>query len=264
MTAEDYYKYAREYKTYTNYGSEARVIKHQDRVAKLFKPEKTEAFMASKEAKIKNLIVNPIEGFAKPIDLIYSTEGKFAGYTMEFVNHDKDVFDICNKEDEEITLKQKIAYLKKVEALIKQTHEAGYILNDCAIWNFLVQEGSIIGIDCDNFQFDKFTSETHPRFYLNYYKQLCNQTESSFNSDKFSYGVWALNSLLKYPMKNDDNFLEYREKSNYTAIKMRNLLVPEETKLKLIEFFSQNPEKMWMSEILENIKENDKTFIHSI
>ncbi len=263
MRAEDYYNYLKNNReTFTARGAEARVIKYNDYAVKLFHQDKTKAFMASKKAKVNELINESIKGFAAPVEVVYDQENQFRGYLMEYIEHTHDMFDICNHRD--YTIKAKIEYLKKVEDLMKQTHNAGYIFNDCGIWNFLVNGEDVIGIDCDNFQFKQYKTETKPDFYLDYYKQLTNTEVNSINSDKFSYGVWAFNGLQEYPIKNEENFKVYRPNSDYFKIIIKNMLIPNDTKDYLIDFFSSNPDKLWMSDILETITNKDNPYIKRI
>ena len=255
-------KYVRSNKIYGTLGSEGMVYKVGDDAIKLLKTVKGAEFMASKEEKVDALIKNPIEGFSNITGKVFNDEGKFVGYSMDFIENKGDVADMCYKFAEHYTLDKKIEFLKKVEELIKKAHSLGYILNDVAIWNFLVTESNdVIGIDTDNFQFDKFKSETTPTYFLPYYQGLTRSEGRDENSDKFSFGLFAFQALMKYPFTNE-GLETYRPKSDYLNIHINRLDIPKEAKDELLELISPNKEKEWVSKTLEKMSSSTSKFLY--
>lgn len=259
---EEILKYVRSNKIYGTLGSEGMVYKVGDDAIKLLKRVKGEEFMASKEEKVDALIKNPIEGFSNITGKVFNDEGEFVGYSMDFIENKGDVADMCYKFAEHYTLDKKIEFLKKTEELIKKAHSLGYILNDVAIWNFLVTESNdVIGIDTDNFQFDKFKSETTPTYFLPYYQGLTRSEGRDENSDKFSFGLFAFQALMQYPFTNE-GLETYRPKSDYLNIHINRLDIPQEAKDELLELISPNKEKEWVSKTLEKMSSSTSKFLY--
>lgn len=256
FTEKDVRNYARKNSNSGQLGSEGVVYRFEDYAIKLFKKVKGEEFMKAKEKKVRALMENEIEGFIKPIDLIYDEDNNFAGYAMEYVESKGDVADMCYKFGEHHRLDKKIEYLLKVEELIKKAHSLGYILNDVAIWNFLVKNNDeVIGIDVDNFQFGEYQSETTPSYYLPYYEGLCNTKGRNENSDKFSFGLFAIQSLIQYTF-NNETLDYYRGNTYYLECYFKSLDISSEAKDELFELISPNPEKEWIGKTLEKISTN--------
>ena len=180
---------------------------------------------------------------------------------MKYQKNKGDVADICYKHGKEYTLEEKVSYLLKVEELIKKAHEKGFILNDVAIWNFLVTENNdVLGIDVDNFQFNGMKSETKPTLYLKYYQELCQTNKCDENSDKFSFALLALKSLMEYPIK-DENFNKYDKKYDTALIRFNQCDISTEVKDDIANLLSNNPEKEWIGKTLQKVASYSKKFI---
>ncbi len=262
FSEEEVRRYARKNDDYGQLGSEGAVYKFEDYAVKLFKKVKGEEFMKEKENKVRALMNNEIEGFIKPIDLVYDENNNFAGYAMEYIENKGDVADMCYKYGEHYKLDKKIEFLLKIEELIKKAHSMGYILNDVAIWNFLVKNNDdVIGIDIDNFQFENYPSETNPSFYLPYYQGLCNCKGRDENSDKFSFGIYAIQSLMKYPF-NNECLDYYRGNVDYLRCYFSNLDIKEEARDELYNLISTNPEKEWIGKTLEKVSSNKFKYLY--
>lgn len=261
FSEEDVREYARKQRNYGEVGSEGAVYRFEDYAIKLFKKVKGEEFMKQKEEKVKALLKNEINGFVNPIDLVYDEKGNFSGYAMDYVESKGDVADMCYKFGEQYKLDKKIEFLLKVEELIKKAHSQGYIMNDVAIWNFLVKSNDeVVGIDIDNFQFNNYKSETTPSFYLPYYQGLCNSEGRDENSDKFSFGIYAIQSLMKYPF-NNETLDYYRGNTDYLRIYFSRLDIPEEARDELYELISTNPKKEWIGKTLEKMSSDKIKFL---
>lgn len=261
FSEEEVRAYARKQRNFGEVGSEGAVYRFEDYAVKLFKKVKGEEFMKQKEEKMKALIQNEIKGFINPIDLVYDNNNNFAGYAMPFIESKGDVADMCYKFGEHYTIDKKIEFLLKVEELIKKAHSQGYILNDVAIWNFLVQPNdNVVGIDIDNFQFENYQSETNPSFYLPYYQGLCNAEGRDENSDKFSFALFAIQSLIEYSFTNE-TLDYYRGDTDYLRIYFSRLDIPEEARDELYELISPNPKKEWIGKTLEKIATDKIKFL---
>lgn len=261
FTEQEVRNYERKNKSFAAYGSEGTVFQYEKYAVKLFKKVNGEEFMNKKEEKLKALLTKDLEGFQKPEFLVYDENEKFAGYAMNFVESKGDVADFCYKKGYEHTLDEKIELLLKVEKLIKLAHKKGIILNDVAIWNFLVTDNNnVVGIDTDNFQFDNLKSETKPSLYLPYYQGLCNKEGFDENSDKFSFALFALGALFENHFTNE--LLEqYSSSSSYLKSKVTRLDVPEEVKDELMELISENPNKEWIGKTLVKVSSGTKKFL---
>lgn len=240
-------------------GSEGRVYFKDGYAYKYFKDEKV---LASKQAKVEEFKKINLEGFVMPEEALYDENNNFNGYIMKQVNNDLSIYDLCEAKKEVYKLDKKIEYLLKAEKLIKKAHEKGFILNDCNLWNFLIQENDeVIGIDTDNFQYKNLKTETIPTYFLKYYQSLANQTESSVNSDKFSFGLLALRSLLKYPFELNGALIEYNSKFDYLQNIFKYIDMPKEALDEIYEFLSTNEEKEWIGKTLVKLSSNSRKFL---
>lgn len=218
--------------------------------------------LEAKRDKIEALKKIDIQGFVMPEELLYDKEGNFIGYKMKAVQNDLDMYDLFQKKGIILTLDKKIEYLLKVEKLIKNAHEKNIILNDCCFWNFLIQDNNeVIGIDTDNFQINGFKTNKFPTYFLSYYKSLTGEKESSFDSDKFSYGLFALRSLLQYPFKLDGGLITHSPKHDFLKNIFRYCDIPDNAKEEIYEFLSTNKEKEWIGKTLEKMSSNRRKYI---
>ena len=261
FTEQDVRRYQRENKSFVAYGSEGTVFKYEDYAVKIFKSVRGKEFMKDKEEKVKAIMKKELEGFCKPEFLVYNENGEFSGYAMNYYENKGDVSDLCYKFGDEYTLDQKIEYLLKVEELIKKAHEKGFVLNDVAIWNFLITDSNkVMGIDTDNFQFDEHKTDTNVYLYLPYYQGLCNTEGHTVDSDKFSFALFALRALMQRPF-NDEYVTYYDKNSNYLLNSFLRFDVNEEVKDEFRNLMSSNPEKEWIGKTLEKVSSSTRKYL---
>lgn len=166
---------------------ESNVFLYKGDIYKIFKEKKIDD-MNNKEQKIRLLSTLKSDFLVLPKELLYNN-GKFIGYTMDYVHGvtlNEYLFSKTN---------QKIELLKKVKEAIEEAHYLGIILGDISIYNILVDGNQNIHIcDIDNCCIDKFFHDNLKIFQQSYL--LHHNYDKSF--DYFVFNIETMNLLTKH------------------------------------------------------------------
>ena len=128
-------------------GAEGEVFKiDDDTVYKYLKHRKTREDKIKKIKYLKNI---DLEKFVQIKDIVSDGYVEI-GYTMKLVKTNSFI-NVKKALNDEISLNEKIEYIKDIENTIKEAHNKGIVLVDMFYHNFLINENNkVIGIDIDN------------------------------------------------------------------------------------------------------------------
>lgn len=174
--------------------------------------------------------------------------------TNSFINVKKALKD-------EISLNEKIEYIKDVENTMKEAHNKGIVLVDMFYHNFLINENNkVIGIDIDNFQINGFKNNFKPVYFLKYYNNKINNDVITKDLDIVSNVLFMLHkiSMPSFDMGRVNNYVQ-GDKIIEEYIKKLN--ISKELCELLIEIVSDSENKPYLGNYIDELK-SDSEFIY--
>ena len=160
-------------------------------------------------------------------------------------------------ETKELTLDDKIKYIKMQEELVKKAHQNNIIMCDLNLFNFILNDGKIYAIDTDNYKVDGLKNDILPDLYAPYYLfNISHNIDENF--DKFALTVNFLSYLKK------DFYFEllyyYNDSFNYLDDYVRSLDIDKRLKEFLLHQISEDPNKEYLGDHIDLVSSN-KRFI---
>lgn len=167
---------------------EGNLFLYHNKVYKIFK-RTTVTDYANKEAKLRILrALQPISGLILPEALLY-LHGNFVGYVMPYIKSKPLSSYTFHKKSIKLEL------LHKAKEVVTRAHEAGIILGDLHLSNFLVDEkGDVHACDLDSCTIGPYLTNCFVDFqalYLQYHPL-------DIHLDYFSFNICTIALLKKY------------------------------------------------------------------
>lgn len=238
-------------------GAEGEVFKiDDDTVYKYLKHRKTREDKIKKIKYLKNI---DLEKFVQIKDIV--SDGYIEiGYTMKLVKTNSFI-NVKKALNDEISLNEKIEYIKDIENTIKEAHNKGIVLVDMFYHNFLINENNkVIGIDIDNFQINGFKNNFKPVYFLKYYNNKINNDVITKDLDIVSNVLFMLHkiSMPSFDMGRVNNYVQ-GDKIIEEYIKKLN--ISKELCELLTEIVSDSENKPYLGNYIDELK-SDSEFIY--
>ena len=232
-------------------GCEGNVYKYNDYAIKIFLDQENIRNKINKIRKLKNI---KLDQFCLPIDFIVNNNA-IIGYYMDYVRPNYTLY--SEFETKELTLDDKIKYIKMQEELVKKAHQNNIIMCDLNLFNFILNDGKIYAIDTDNYKVDGLKNDILPDLYAPYYLfNISHNIDENF--DKFALTVNFLSYLKK------DFYFEllyyYNDSFNYLDDYVRSLDIDKRLKEFLLHQISEDPNKEYLGDHIDLVSSN-KRFI---
>lgn len=241
-------------KTMIGFGGEAEVYRlDENSVVKIFDTENP-LTLKNKYNKIHLLNAMPLTDFVLPQKLVIDKNDNFIGYTMDYVKPGpkiKRFEQLDNKSP--YSLDFKIAYLLRLESLIKTAHQAGIVMADISCCNSLIDEtGTVKIIDTDNFKIGNYNCDVTSIYTKNYQANVSNIIDE--NTDKYSFGLLALELLSPGISVRPFLFSTTKENSLFQLINILDM--NNETRESFYELFSDSKPKAYIGSSLKLLADN--------
>lgn len=235
-------------------GAEGEVFQiDDDTVYKYLKNRKTREDKIKKIKYLKNI---NLEKFVKIKDIVSDGYVEI-GYTMKLVKTNS--FNNVKKAlKDDISLNEKIEYIKDVENTMKEAHNKGIVLVDMFYHNFLINENNnVIGIDIDNFQINGFENNCKPVYFLKYYNNKINNDVITKDLDIVSNVLFMLHmiSIPSFDIGRVNNYLP-GDKIIEEYIKILN--ISKELCELLTEIVSDSKNKPYLENYIDELKSQEE------
>lgn len=149
------------------------------------------------EEKILKMLSYKGKGLEKvaawPMDALYNDTGAFIGYTMPYIKSEYYLFSLLRDEERkqlfsEFSRRFAIRLMYNLASICLLFHNHNVVISDWNMLNWILKEdGSIMRLDCDSLQFDKYKCEVLTPELAS--PEQISTGKSSKESDSFSFAV---------------------------------------------------------------------------
>ena len=243
-------------------GYESRVfLVDENTVLKLFlENTRVRSTLSNKFLKFEELSQIGTSQIIVPEKIVMDNSGRFLGYTMKRVLKHQQVPDFICLPKSSFTLKEKIAFYRDLEALVKYLHKKQVTMVDTNPENFIFNRNFEINlVDTDCYAIGQFSADAVPVCYADYFLKKTHQPLSQ-DVDKFSLAIRFLEMAVEEFDCLEPACMGYY---NYPERMVSYLDVPQELQNVFYELFSENGKKEYIGDYLDMIPNQDKKYIRS-
>lgn len=187
-------------------GAEGVIYKYNfegDTIAiKIFNPD---IFTSNKLEKIKLIHSKEIDKVITKPQCLVCVDGKINGYAMEYDQNDQNLESL-----NELTVSEKLEYLKILRNIIELLHKHNIVVGDLKLSNILVNEGTMKICDVDNFKVDDLDPDILNLYSKQYFRKYKKMDEGL---DVFSFNILTILFLIN---DSRDELINYIMKGSYT------------------------------------------------
>lgn len=187
-------------------GAEGVIYKYNfegDTIAiKIFNPD---IFTSNKLEKIKLIHSKEIDKVITKPQCLVCVDGKINGYAMEYDQNDQNLESL-----NELTVSEKLEYLKTLRNIIELLHKHNIVVGDLKLSNILVNEGTMKICDVDNFKVDDLDPDILNLYSKQYFRKYKKMDEGL---DVFSFNILTILFLIN---DSRDELINYIMKGSYT------------------------------------------------
>ncbi len=222
--------------------------------------DRVQRTLPNKIQKIEKLSELQIPGVALPRDIVYDENGCFIGYTMEFVRTNKNIPSLAVAINSDLSVAEKIAFYRKLEAIVILLHQYEINLVDTNPANFLITESNeVMLVDTDGYKYGLHPHDITPPYFAGYYRNKTGDMSLKY-VDEFSLAIRLL-ELILYGFSSTVRGTVTSNRMNYVECAVEFSTLPKKLKLVLRKVLSKNGPKEFVGPYLDCIAGEEEKYI---